>query len=325
MTSRLLRQANKLLVPVVIVVVSSCGATEVEKSASGEPASTTGRAPEAIEVAVTAQAVSAADDLEAQVESAIVQLRGTAADDDAAFLVGNLALHRHVSACMAAEDLTYPDFLFAAGLPGPMRSVRAYSLAWPSPPDETLARTVGLEPVHPSDPPIPLSVPPNDFYESLDSAGQTRYDATQSKCEASYVPPSNLAAAGKLSESIVASFQSVEAATLLNPSFAPVQEEYVSCMSSRGLSVEAPDGLRDLLDNARGELSGQNTVDDQKVIESKGIELAVADAECRAPLYGQFLSIDATAWKDWAESSSSDLKELDNIRAQIRDEAARIG
>ena len=312
-------------------LATACGSL----SAARAPGNATDQVPEVLpDVPTTAfssaaaapqtTTVTARIDLEASIRQALSLLSGPS-PDEAYFLASNFALYRHMDACMQQAGLSHPPFLFSKGMPVALQATpKSYNPVWEVPPAPELARTAGMAPITPMSTASDATIEPNTFYDGLDAQGQAAYNAQEANCQASYVDPVEVTDLKAVVQGLYADFGGLQGRAWNLPGFEPLRMEYARCMAtSAGLSLTISDELVDVLDKFRGSHASTDPEAPQ-VVAAKGVELAVADATCRSPIYSSYLDLQPDAWQQWVDKVAAALPRIEELRASIRQQAPAV-
>lgn len=203
-----------------------------------------------------------------------------------------------LSECMAARGVEYRgsamDFVVLGPRPRTDPEPYAADPDWYIRPDVELARAGGVgitvrnEPIGarwdmvPSDPAGTAAPDPDPG----------RYDEVFSACEQRLTGSMENPLAWQLDNEMFAMSRTAEE----RPEFAPIRDQYRACMAASGFEVEDPVEIEVMMVN--GEFPSDTDVPAYEVA------IAVADAECRAPLWERFIELDASAWRDWLDRNT---------------------
>ena len=312
----------------LVLAVASCGTASTPGSA-GDPgvapatilhSATATPAPEldvVSPITETSPPAAAPESLTDSISEALRQLRGPV-PDEAMFLAFSFELHQQIASCMLTSGLEYFAYIFAGGMPDAFkRAQQAYEVVWEVPPDPTLARLAGMEPIQPTVAGEAGTLEPNTFYEKLDVTGKAAYDEQQAKCEASYVDPPEITELRTATEGVYRAFHELQGRAWNLDGFEALRTTYTRCMqTSADLSLTISDDLVDELDAFRGEHTTS-----PEAVAARGVELAVADASCRSPIYPQYLDLQPDAWRQWLGTVNNALPRIEELRELVRKRA----
>lgn len=220
----------------------------------------------------------------------------------AATIGWNIALNggntAQLTACMAERGVAYRGSRMEFVVTGPRPRTEPDRLwvdpAWHVEPDPELARRGGVgfaTGVVPSDPILDM-VPVSGVADSLPAEEQEGYDEAFGACERALSSAPDARIATMLDNEMFA----IGRLTTELPGFAAIEEEYHVCVRDRGLEIDDPANIWTSL----FETDFGPEVDIAELERS----LAVADAECRAPLWERFIELDASTWRDWLDRNA---------------------
>lgn len=244
--------------------------------------------------------------LEELVGAAFASLRPTTAASAGIALLEHEERERQMRACIEAAGLEFiatPLEIDAASLDDVSINPGGVDAAWWIPPDVEGAR-VGLGLAGPLEPPDlggevvgPIEV-------------EQGYLDVQQQCDLGLVEQRVFDQ--ELMLSLLAQMSAIGFDAMQLDGFAPLQVAYRACMQAAGFDVADPALLLDLAK----ERYGVSPTESAQQLERAS---AVADAECRGPVYAEFLALNEDAWRTWLSDHGSELAE---VAAQFDDAAA---
>jgi hypothetical protein len=272
----------------LVVGLGSCGDPDVQVAQQGQSS--------AAEASVRAEPLAPtqpARDLPIRVARAYVMRTTFPSTAIADYILTNRRHRKLVIECLA--DAGFAKYGYdtsdAPVLPSMVDSFRL-PLQWVSPPQ-------GMVPLPAIAPGIGFADPETQGWSppAMSEDELLAFEAEIATCESR--APFAGAVDWRGAEAIDQEMQEIVRRALKDDRFAPIQQSYAKCIEEGGGTLS--DGMSSDDFTIVG-VSAQTGIVDQRVLE--------LDAQCRSPLYDEFIMLEEDRWEDWLRKRGDDLERL---------------
>lgn len=265
--------------------------------------------------------------LETRVRAAFDRLWGPPGAGAAYGVAYNRHLADVIAACVARGGFEYRDTGDGEIWPSDLITHHVQPEWW-DPPDVALARLGGFG--WSWDPDAfdaaaggPVREQPPDritpYVEAMTTEQRAAYDEVLMGCYPASDPPKSPTPSSQLSDPLLHGGSGVEAIAeraQAASGYPALRAAYATCIADHGLAFSDPDEARQIEDEIYFRADAV-TVD----VREFDRKAAVADATCRAPLYGSYLALAADEWEAWLVASADDLARIDALHQRYLDES----